>query len=130
MKRTLSILLLALLVLPYARAEICSAAGHEHPGEEQHAGDEHAGDGHAGDGHHHDHYHHAAGPTMVAESGHDADESECHRLMACDTTVQVVLPSATVASRLEPHVATEVSRAPAHVDEPAKAPVPPPPQSV
>lgn len=123
MMRTLSILLLALLTLPYARAEICSAAGHEHPGE-QHASGEHAGEGY-----HHDHHQVAPG-TVLAESDHAADDSECHRLMACDTTVQIVMPSATVASRLEAHPATEESRLAAHVDEPAKAPIPPPPQTV
>lgn len=128
MTRLASFTLLLGLVLPYARMPACASAGHEHPGQER-TGQHHAGHLHAG--------HEPAGPhdpwTGVSAAGHDSEGAgetdDCHRLMACGTTIQGVLRVDAGPSVAARHVPAGRPPGPEPHDAPARAPLSPPPQS-
>ena len=106
MKRAVSLLLLLVLALPYARTPICDGSGHEH-----------------GD-------HAPVTATFDAPDHHGGDSSDCHRLMACDTVIQGLIAAAEPGYGIEPPLVDGDRRASIGRDDPTRTPIPPPPQSV
>ena len=106
MNRIVSVLLLLVLALPYARTPVCSTSGHEHQG------------------------HDRSVVAVAAHDGHASESSDCHSLMACDTTIQADMTMSAPVLEIAPDL-TASSASPAPRDSrPARAPIPPPPQSV
>jgi hypothetical protein len=106
MNRVLSALLLIVLALPYARTPICSSSGHEHEG------------------------HDRSVAALAAHDGHGSDASDCHSLMACDTSIQgITVPTAPAVKAVTGILARANSVAPGY-EGPARTPIPPPPQAV
>lgn len=106
MNRIVSALLLLVLALPYARTPICSTSGHEHEG------------------------HDRSVAALAAHDGGASDTSDCHSLMACDTTIQGVMTVTAVMVEIGLDLAVRTGpRVPEHTG-PVRAPIPPPPQAV
>lgn len=106
MNRVIPALLLIVLVLPYARTPICSTSGHPHEG------------------------HHRSVAAFAAHDGHGGDASDCHALMACDTSIQgITVPAAPTAEVDAGSLAGARSVSPGY-EGPARTPIPPPPQAV
>jgi len=108
MTRLVSLVLLGGLVLPYARMPACATAGHEHA-------DDSAMPAGLAAGHH-------------SEAG--GNPADCHRLMACGTTLQGVVALEDVSSVPAPRLAVTATPVSVPRDGPPREPLSPPPQSV
>ena len=82
MRRFAILLLLATLVLPYARAPLCEAGSHEHR----------------------EHHAMAGLPILVESPGEGGDAGmDCHSLMGCAVVLQASLPMGTASFRSFAH---------------------------
>ena len=128
MTRFASFVLLLGLVLPYARMPGCVSAGHEHAGQER-SEEPHAGHGHAGV--ERAAPHDSRGNVSTTGPGSDGarDTDDCHRGMACGTTLQGVLRADAGRSIATQRIPAVRVLAPVPHDAPAREPLSPPPQS-
>ncbi len=109
MRRFAIPLLLAALVLPYARAPLCEAGSHEH-------GEHHAM---------------AGSPTLVESPVEGADAgTDCHSLMGCAVVLQASLPLGTAGFRSFAHDADAAPAGAALQLRSRASPDTPPPQTV
>ena len=109
MRRFAIPLLLAALVLPYARAPLCEAGSHEH-------GEHHAM---------------AGSPTLVESPAEGPDAgTDCHSLMGCAVVLQASLPIGTVGFRSLAHDSDAALAGAALQLRSRASPDTPPPQTV
>lgn len=108
-RRSSALVILVVLVLPYARAPLCQAGSHEHA----------------------DHDAPAGVHALVDQPGHGSEAAmDCHRLMGCAIVLQASLPVVATGFRAITHSAGDALAITAAPIRSRASPDTPPPKNV